>query len=185
MESEYRRMHNDEHNLKNPKQSAVLFLLYPNELGETCSPFILRQSGLAIHSNQISLPGGRFEETDASYEETALRETFEEIGVNPSTVTIIGKLTDVMVPRSGFLVHPYVGYTSERPSFTLQTEEVAHVYEVKLADLFHHETKSTYHISDHEGNRYTAPSFLIENRHLWGATAMMMAEVEEIISVWI
>ncbi len=167
--------------MENPKQSAVLFLLYPNESGETCAAFILRQSGLAIHSNQISLPGGRYEETDASYEETALRETFEEIGVAPEVVTMIGTLTDVWVPRSGFLVHPYVGFTPMRPSFKLQPEEVADVYEVRLVDLFHHETKSTYQITDNEGNTYTAPSYLIAGRHLWGATAMMMAEVEEIL----
>ncbi|MFZ4456623.1 MAG: NUDIX hydrolase [Bacteroidales bacterium] len=182
MESDYRRKLDGTVQLNDPKQSAVLFLLYPDESGETCAAFILRQSNLSIHSNQISLPGGRTEESDRSFEETALRETHEEIGVEPQNVTIIGKLTEVLIPRSGFLVHPYVGFAAERPTFKLQIEEVADLYEVKLADLFHHETKSTHHITDAQGNRYTAPSYLIAGRHLWGATAMMMAEVEEILN---
>lgn len=182
MESDYRRLQGNAAAPTNPKQSAVLFLLYPDEQGEACAAFILRQKNLSIHSNQISLPGGRTEETDASFEETALRETHEEIGVSAAGITVIGKLTEVWIPRSGFMVHPYVGMCAARPQFTLQTEEVADVYDVKLADLFHHENKSTYHITDAEGNQYTAPSYLIAGRHLWGATAMMMAEVEDILS---
>lgn len=183
MESEYRRRQDGTHHITHPKQSAVLFLLYPNEEGEICTAFILRQKNLSIHSNQISLPGGRYEESDISYEQTALRETHEEIGVDPENVTIIGKMSEVLIPRSGFLVHPYVGFTAQRPMFKLQTEEVAGLYEVKLEDLFRHESKSTYHITDDEGNKYTAPSFLIEDRHLWGATAMIMAEVEEVLKL--
>lgn len=165
------------------KQSAVLILLYPNETGEICTVFTLKQSGIGLHSNQISLPGGRFEQEDGTLQNTALRESFEEIGVLPSSVTVIGRLSQLIIPRSQFVVNTFVGYTLTKPDFKIQENEVAELYEVRLADFFRQSNKSSFQIHDEQGNSFHAPSYQVNNRHLWGATAMIMAEMEEILRV--
>lgn len=163
-------------------QSAVLLLLFPNESGALSTVFTLRPTKMAAHSGQISLPGGRYEESDPSYEATALRETYEEIGVDPSLIEIVGRLSEVYIPRSGYNVHPFVGYTPTRPIFTLQPDEVEQLIEIDLAQLFAPTTKSEFTFRDTNGEEFLAPSYLIDRRHLWGATAMMMAEFETIYS---
>lgn len=164
----------------NAIQSAVLLLIYPNERGALSTVFTLRPTKMAAHSGQISLPGGRYEESDLSYETTALRETHEEIGVAPSLVEIVGRLSEIYIPRSGYNVHPFVGYTPTRPTFTLQPDEVEQLFEVELDYLFAPTTKSEFTFRDTNGEVFDAPSYLIERRHLWGATAMIMAEFEMI-----
>ena len=111
------------------KQSAVLVLLYPKE-GETHFVLIERNTYEGVHSGQIGLPGGRVEPGDGSFEATALRETQEELGVNPKAVTMVRALSDVYIPPSNFLVYPFVGYMDTTPVFNPDSREVYEVVEV-------------------------------------------------------
>src|SRR5690606_7847625 len=100
----------------NPKQSAVIILLYP-ENDIWYNVLIKRPEYKGTHSGQIAFPGGRFEENDVTFDITALRECEEEIGVSRELITVLGKLTEIYIPPSNFMVHPYIGYCEEKPVF--------------------------------------------------------------------
>lgn len=130
------------------------------------------------HRGQISFPGGRYEPNDPSLEFTALREAEEEVGIDVEQVEVLGKLTELYIPVSNFLVHPYVAYTGVQPDFTPQPSEVASILEVPfehfLAEQNIRRTDMTV-----QGNirLKDVPYFDIGGKILWGATAMMMSEL--------
>ena len=107
-----------------PKQAAVLMLFYP-KASQTHLALILRTSYNGVHSSQIAFPGGKVEDFDVDLRETALRETHEEIGVNPNHVNVIRAFTEVYIPPSNFMVYPYLGYSESELEFILQEDEVA------------------------------------------------------------
>jgi len=181
MESEMRRKMLHHWDEKKARLSAVLLLLYPSENGRIMTVLTLKQNGIGIHSGQISLPGGKFETGDATLDQTALRETEEEIGVPPGEITLLGQLSSLVIPRSGFIVYPYVGYCTHKPIFKIQDAEVARLYEVDLLHLLRHSNKNSFMFTEEHGETFTVPSYLLDNHHLWGATAMIMSEVEHIL----
>lgn len=130
------------------------------------------------HRGQISFPGGRHEPKDPSLEFTALREAEEEVGIDADKVEVLGKLTELYIPVSNFLVHPYVAYTEEQPDFTPQPSEVASILEVPFE---HFLTEQNIRRTDMtvQGNirLKDVPYFDIGGKILWGATAMMMSEL--------
>ena len=116
---------------ENAVQSSVLILLYPY-MGSVGLVLMLRPEYPGIHSGQISLPGGKYEETDESLIYTALREAQEETGIDPGQVQILGQLTEMYIPPSNFLVTPVVGYQPSRPFFTANPKEVEKIIEIRL-----------------------------------------------------
>lgn len=133
------------------------------------------------HSGQISFPGGMSESQDQTTLETALRETHEEIGVLPSKIEVLGKLTDLYIPVSNFHVFPYVGFSSEQPTFDLQLTEVVHIIECPISTLTNPENIKHKDIHIRPGlSLKNIPYFDIDGKVLWGATAMMTAELIEI-----
>lgn len=162
-------------------KSSVLILLYPGkEDNKPSFVVILRPTYEGIHSGQISLPGGRFEVTDEDLMQTALRETFEEIGIHPSLVTIIGKLTELYIPPSNFLVHPFVGFMERYPVFQPQAKEVEKIIEIPVKPLLDENNLVEKEISV-GGIQFSAPSFVIGGTTIWGATAMILNEFKEIL----
>jgi len=162
-------------------KSSVLVLLFPGK--EDAQPtFVvtLRPTYEGIHSGQISLPGGRFELTDENLIQTALRETDEEIGVDPAEVTIIGQLTELYIPPSNYLVQPYVGYTSGSPVFHPQPKEVEQIIEIPVRQLLDKQNVVEKEISV-AGIQFSTPSFVIDGTTIWGATAMILNEFKEIL----
>jgi len=162
-------------------KSSVLILLYPGK--ENTQPsfvVILRPTYEGIHSGQISLPGGRFEEKDEDLVQTALRETHEEIGIDPAYVTIIGKLTELYIPPSNYMVQPFVGFTNELPLFHPQPEEVEKIIEIPVRHLLDENNLVQKEISIGEIH-FSAPSFDIGGTTIWGATAMILNEFKEIL----
>jgi 8-oxo-dGTP pyrophosphatase MutT (NUDIX family) len=162
-------------------KSSVLILLYPGR--ENIQPtFVvtLRPTYEGIHSGQISLPGGRFELTDENLMQTALRETYEEIGIHHEEVTIIGQLTELYIPPSNYLVQPFVGFTGRSPVFNPQPEEVEQIIEIPVKTLLNENNLVQKEISAH-GFHFTAPSFVIDGTTIWGATAMILNEFKEIL----
>lgn len=130
------------------------------------------------HRGQISFPGGRYEPSDPSLEFTALREAQEEIGIDIDKVEVLGKLTDLYIPVSNFLVHPYVAYTEVYPSFTPQPSEVASILEVPLDHFFTEQNIRRMDMTVQGNLRLKdVPYFDIGGKVLWGATAMMMSEL--------
>ena len=161
--------------------SAVLFLFYPLENGHTATVFIQRPSYNGAHGGQISFPGGRLEPTDPGLDFTALRETHEEVGVPPHTVEILGKLSELFIPPSNFIVSPYVGITQKRPRFIPDEKEVESILEIELSDFFQPAHCQTRELSLIGGYRLTTPCFVINGRIIWGATAMMIREFLELV----
>jgi 8-oxo-dGTP pyrophosphatase MutT (NUDIX family) len=156
---------------------AALLLIYPHD--ETLHvPLTVRGSGLRNHTGQVSLPGGRVDEGE-TFVQAALREAAEEIGVDPSTVTILGPLTPLHIPVSGFLLHPIVGVTSVRPAFQRAEWEVARIIEAPVATLsdpavIKRETRTR--MVQGQSIEVEVPYFDIDGEKVWGATAMVLAE---------
>ena len=161
-------------------QSSVLILLYPLER-KIGLVLMLRPEYKGVHSGQISLPGGKFEETDESLIYTALREAKEEIGIDPTQVQIIGQLTEMYIPPSHFLVAPIVGFQASRPQFTADPKEVARIIEIKLDDLLDEKNVQMKKMKLRLGITLKVPSFFIDGNIIWGATAMILSELKEVI----
>jgi 8-oxo-dGTP pyrophosphatase MutT (NUDIX family) len=163
----------------NAVDASVLLLLYPGISNELKMVFIERMSENLNdhHRGQISFPGGRFEKTDADFAETALREAEEEIGVAASSVEIIGALTELFVPVSGYLIHPYVGFTNKTPSFIPQQSEVQSIIESDLETIMDRKARKYKDVRTPSNMLLkNVPYFDIEGRTVWGATAMILNE---------
>jgi len=168
-------------NIKNAKQSAVLALLYPDVMNDTRIVLIHRKAYEGVHSAQISFPGGRVEENDDSLEHTALRETYEEVGVPIENVDIIKQLTDVYIPPSNFFVQPFLGFTKSPPQFTRQEDEVEEILEVRLLDLLNDDYLITKSVSTSYKVNVEVPAFNLNGHVVWGATAMMLSEIKDLL----
>ena len=160
------------------RDGAALILLYPRE-GELHVPLTVRGSNLRNHTGQVSLPGGRVDEGE-SFEQAALREAEEEIGVSPSLVELVGRMTPLHIPVSGYLLHPIVGFTDARPAFTRAEWEVARIIEPTIAQLRDPATvKSERRTRSVNGQilEIDVPYFDVDDEKVWGATAMVLAEL--------
>lgn len=154
---------------------GVMVLLYPKN-NEIYLPLTQRHDYKGTHGGQVSFPGGKWEEGDPDLEFTALRETYEEIGVDQSHVQVIGKLTDLYIPPSNFRVSPIVGYVERRPDFNIDPFEVEALIEVPLSLLISESTLKRKDILVRGRYQLNAPFFDIEGKVIWGATAMMLSE---------
>ena len=165
---------------KNPRQSAVLILLFPENDGWH---FVLtrRKKYEGVHSNQISLPGGKFEVNDVDLQRTALRETQEEIGVNASSIAVIGKLTPLYIPPSNFIVHPYVGYVDVKPDFIEEEKEVEEIVLEQVSRLLEEDVVKKTKVKVGQNLTMQVPYFDLKGHVVWGATAMVLSEFREII----
>jgi len=166
---------------RNPKKAAVLSLLFPDSEGEMKMVFMLRKTYEGVHSNQIGFPGGKTEEDDACLQATALRETFEEIGVHSKEITVIKELTDVYIPPSNFLVKPFLGVVKERPVYILEKKEVERLIEIPLQEILSDDFVSSKIINTSYAQDIEVPIFKFNEEVIWGATAMMLSEIKDLI----
>ncbi len=166
---------------ENPRIAAVMMLLYPkNE--KTHLVLILRNSYKGVHSSQIAFPGGKQESKDISFEATALRETYEEIGVPPDKMEVLMPFTQLFIPPSNFIVYPFLGICREEIIFIPNTNEVANIIELPLSDFLSDEIVISTEMATSYGERVTMPAFKIEEHIVWGATAMMLSELKEVLN---
>jgi len=167
--------------MKLAKQSAVLALFYPDNSHQTKIALIQRKEYKGVHSSQISFPGGKFEENDTNLEFTAKRETHEEIGIHPNSVEIVRELTKIYIPPSNFAVQPFLGLSAITPDFILQADEVESLLEVPMLEFFNESNVVTETVSTSYNSRMEVPAFLLNGHIVWGATAMMLSEVKDLI----
>jgi 8-oxo-dGTP pyrophosphatase MutT (NUDIX family) len=168
---------------ENARLSAVLCLLFPMD-GELHVLLMKRREDKTAHSGQVSFPGGRHELFDADLQATALREAFEEVGILPATVDVLGALTPLYIPVSNFHVYPFVGVTSNRPEFILSPNEVSYTIEVPLKHLLHAERKIITDVMSPalpDVIRKVKAYQLEDGTIIWGATAMIISELEAVI----
>ena len=156
------------------RAAATLLLLYPGVDGELTVPLTVRHADLRSHAGEISLPGGAADPADASLEATALREAHEEVGVDPSSVTIVGTLDDVWIPVSNFELRPFVGAVAARPSMTPQTEEVTEIVELPVRQLLT-DGAILDELIEGPGWQLRAAVYRYAGHRIWGATARTLA----------
>lgn len=167
--------------MKSAKQAAVLSLFYPNKNNETHLILILRKTYKGVHSAQVGFPGGKVEHSDRNLQTTALRETHEEVGVPEHQVQVLKQMTPMYIPPSNFTVHPFFGVSESTPDFIKQDEEVEGLIEVALshfldeASVISTAVKTSYKID------VQVPAFKLNDHVVWGATAMMLSEVKDLL----
>lgn len=166
------------------RDGAALVLVYPHDASIHIA-LTVRGSGLRNHTGQVSLPGGGVDAGE-TFEAAAVREAEEEIGVARASIQVLGRLTPLHIPVSGFLLHPVVGYLPERPVFQRAEWEVARIIEPTLAQLRDPATvkrERRTRVAGGETIEIDVPFYDIESEKVWGATAMVLAEFSAIIGV--
>jgi 8-oxo-dGTP pyrophosphatase MutT (NUDIX family) len=163
-----------------PRKGGVLILLYEDN-GLVRFPLIQRPSYEGIHSGQMALPGGRYEEEDMDQFHTALRESDEEIGIHKEKVEIIGSLSEFFVAASNYMVLPVIGKIDHKPTFIPEPREVADIVTPQVKDLIDPRRLKEKEMTVSSGFKLQCPYYDLEGRTVWGATAMMLSELVEIL----
>lgn len=156
-------------------KSSVLILLY-EKAGEPHIVFIRRPEYNGVHSGQIAFPGGRWEATDKSLYHTALRETREEIGIDTQNIQYAGKLTDLYIPPSNYIVSPFAGFLSGEFSFKPDPQEVAEIIEIPLSFILQENPIQPVSLTVRGEVFKEIPAYVYGENIIWGATAMMLNE---------
>jgi len=164
-----------------PRESAVLALIYPKQ-GALHTLLMLRPEYDGVHGGQVGFPGGKHEERDPSLEHTALREFREETGARHAGIEVLGTLTPVHIPPSRSLVTPYVGHTPAIGELAPDPREVAELIEAPLDLLLRDDilTRRTRYVQT-LGRSVEVPCFDVLGHAVWGATALMVAELRELL----
>lgn len=169
-------------NYYNSKKAGVNILFHPNN-NKVYFTLILRNKYKGVHSNQIGLPGGRFENGDKDIFQTALRETNEEIGVHSKKITLIKKLNNVYVPPSNYDIFPFMVYTADKANFIIDKNEVQGVINIEIDQLIN--SKIVKRKGSQISNRQIdvlVPAYRFSGHYVWGATAMILSEVKDIFT---
>lgn len=164
----------------NYRKGAVLILIYPQEK-QAFFPLIKRPEYVGVHSGQIAFPGGKMDEGDENEVFTALREAEEEVAVNASKVEVLGKMSDLFIPASNFLVSPIIGYVDHIPEFVPEEREVQRIISARVADIVSPEIQKKTILEIGNQIKLDTPYFEVEKEMVWGATAMILGEFIELL----
>ena len=157
------------------REAGVLALLHPVEGGPGVV-LIERPGHLNKHAGQVAFPGGRREEGESRLE-AAIRETWEEVGVSADRFEILGSLTPLFVPPSGFCVYPFVAWADSLPPFVTDPNEVAGAFSVPLAEF----VDGPRSLINHPRLQRPVPAYEVGGHIVWGATAMMLSELAVVV----
>ena len=168
-----------ENKINEMKKAAVLVCFFKRK-DEYYLPLIKRPMHEKNHPGQIALPGGAMEENE-TLENTALREAFEEVGIIPDNVEILGKMTPLPVPVSKYVITPFIGITNNEPKWNINRQEVDELIILKYTDLID-SNNGYYEDWNLNGNMLRVPIFKIMNKDIWGATAAVLSELIDLSS---
>jgi len=174
------RDHSNKENDPNLARDSSVLILFYQKGGQFFFPLIKRSIGDIRHSGQISLPGGKFELSDKNLVDTAIRETEEELGLLGNKIHIIGPITGLYIPVSNFQVQPIVGYYDGLPQFKADSFEVNQIFETNISEIFKTDNKHET-VLRKNGFEIKAPYYDVKGHKLWGATAMIISELEELL----
>ena len=156
------------------RHAAGLLLIFSRE-ADAAIVVTVRADTLGRHGGQVSLPGGVVDPGE-TFEQAALREAHEEVALSAHGVRVLGALTPLDIPVSGFRLHPIVASTDARPALTPADGEVARIVDVAIDDLLEpNHLRWTERTRD--GITLTVPAFHVSGEEIWGATAMVLAEL--------
>lgn len=158
-----------------PRESAVMIALFPQD-GRLHTLLMLRPTYDGVHSGQVGFPGGKHEPGDASLEHTARREFMEETG-SRAVLEVIGRLTPMYIPPSRLVVTPFIGTTADIGPLAPEPYEVAALIPTPLERLLGDDVKLGQQYVHVMGGRLKVPYFDVQGHAVWGATAMMIAEL--------
>lgn len=175
-------MEENSYDLSSVRKAAVMMLFYPKN-AVTHLVLIVRNSYPGVHSSQIAFPGGKVEDIDFDLKQTALRETYEEIGIHPNDIDVIRDFSSIYIPPSNFLVYPFLGVSQTELTFNLQEEEVAGIIELPLSALLDDAIMSIKNLETSYSKLIEVPVFQIEEHTVWGATAMMLSELKDVLKM--
>lgn len=165
---------------RDPRFAAVNILLYMKD-DRWYFPLILRTTNENDkHSGQISLPGGSRDPEDASFAETAIRETSEEMGVDRHYIRIIREMSPMYIPPSNFYVHPYISFTKKNPQFVLQESEAEELIEFPVESILDLSTTPEMMILP-SSRGVEVPVINFNGYYIWGATSMMLSEFSHLM----
>jgi 8-oxo-dGTP pyrophosphatase MutT (NUDIX family) len=164
------------------RKAAVLALFYPSRKERfTNLVLILRKTYKGVHSAQVGFPGGKVENEDIDKMDTALRETEEEIGVTRDKIKVLKELTEIYIPPSNFFVQPFFGVSNQELSFIPQDSEVEAIIEVPLTQFMDDDVLVTKTLSTSYAKEIQVPAFVLNKQIVWGATAMMLNEIRQML----
>jgi len=166
---------------KNPRKAGVMALFYPSINKSTNLLLILRKTYKGVHSNQVGLPGGKAEKSDDGLLTTALRETYEEVGVVPKDITVVKKISEIYIPPSNFIVQPFIGLYKNPKPFIKQESEVELILEVPIKDFLDEGLIVSKKLTTSYAVDIEVPAFELNGYIVWGATAMMLNEIKELL----
>lgn len=162
-----------------PRESGVLIWLYPSQ-DKIFTRLIIRAE-YGVHSGQVAFPGGQVEENDNGFWGTALREANEEVGLPKDRIIQMGALTPLYIPPSNFWVHPFIGTSDKLEPASISKGEVQKYFDVNILDLIKPVSKGEKLVTISSGEKLKVPAYTLEGHIVWGATAMMLSELEELI----
>lgn len=167
--------------LKGHRTGSVMLFIFP-EKNMPHLLFIERAEDGKVHSGQIAFPGGKQDATDESLLHTAVRETFEETGLQINSGDIIGELTPLYIPPSNFLVYPFVAFKNYKPEFIPSVKEVKNVISISLAELIRENAISLTEKHQTYRGEVMAPAYVVSNVKIWGATSMILSEFLSLVA---
>jgi 8-oxo-dGTP pyrophosphatase MutT (NUDIX family) len=167
-------------NFAKPKTNAgVLILIFPDDKNIPSIVLMKRPSYDGYHSGQVSFPGGKYESSDNSLEDTAIRETQEEFGIDTSSIRIIGKLTELHIPISGYIVYPFIAWSNKPVRFEIDKNEVDYLIKISIDRLMDISISETFW--EYKEKQIRVPYFKIADEIVWGATSMILNEFIEVL----
>ena len=167
--------------MKDAKKAAVVAIIFPKGIQkELHIALILRKAYKGVHSAQIGFPGGKLE-VGESLKQAAIREVEEEIGITSSQYKIVRRMTEVYIPPSNFYVQSFLGISDQELKFIKQDEEVEEVVEVALSELLDDVNMKDSLVHTSLKRDLNVPSFILEGHIVWGATAMMLSEIKDLL----
>ena len=161
------------------REAGVVWALYPGETG-VCGALMVRTARGGVHAGQISMPGGQREAHDADLTAAGLREFREEMGVELRPEAVVGALTPLFIPPSGFYVEATLAVFEEEPRWAPDPEEVARILPCRCDDLLHPDALRPHPVQVRAGVVAPMPAFAVGGEVVWGATAVLLAEFSEI-----